>query len=316
MTTSETWYLGVVYGPNSIRMGLVKRGGRIEDAVRVEIKNRTPLNTASKLLRELERYLRERAMPAAIGIGLPGYVSPEKGLWMHCMSMGIRHPIALVSNVKQAFSVPVFIDNDLNVATLAENYYGIGRISKDFLLVQADEGVALGIVAGGRLLRGVANCAGEIGHVTVEPEGALCECNSRGCLEPIVSFERIIEEAAARLGDYPQSVLRDEAKLTPSRIFEAAQSGDELALRISCRVVKALGIGLVNCVNLFNPEHIVLTGRVGGNAWLLEQVRKYVYANGFVSSVATLKDLSPSFLREDFSQVLGAASLCYAADGV
>jgi len=297
-------------------MGLVKRCGEIEDAIRLEIKNRTPQNTASKLMQEIENYLRGKRAPAAIGIGLPGYVSPDKGLWMHCMSMGIRQPIALVSSLEQVFSIPICIDNDLNVATLAENFYGIGRISRDFLLVQADEGVALGIVADGRLLRGAANCAGEIGHLTVETDGTLCECNSRGCLEPIIAFDRIVEETEKRLGDYPQSDLHQEVALTPAQVFEAAHDGDELALRIARRAVKALGIGLVDCVNLLNPEHIVLTGRVGGNAWFLDQVKKYVYANGFVSSVATLKDITSSFLRKDFSEVLGAASLCYVTESV
>jgi len=232
------------------------------------------------------------------------------------MSMGIRQPIALAASMRQVFSIPIYMDNDLNVATLAENFYGIGRISKNFLLVQADEGVALGIVADGRLLRGVANCAGEIGHLTVETDGALCECNSRGCLEPIIASDRILEETTKRLSDYPQSVLHQEAELVPARVFEAAQNGDELALRIAHRAVKALGIGLVDCVNLLNPEHIILTGRVGGNAWFLDQVKKYVYANGFVSAVATLKDISPSFLQKHFAEVLGAASLCYFTESV
>ena len=308
------WYLGVVYGMNCIHMGLAQRGGKVKDAVSVEISGRTQQNTASKLLDAIEAYTKGKDAPTAVGIGLPGYVNPQKGLWMHCMLMGIRQPIAITSILTQALSIPVYIDNDLNAATLAENYFGIGQISKEFLFVQADEGVALGIVTGGRLLRGIANCAGEIGHLTVEPDGELCECNSRGCLEPIVSINRIAEDAEKHIVDYPDSVLQGESMLTPEKIFTAAQSGDELALRIAYRAVKALGIGLVGCVNLLNPEHIVLTGRVGKNNWFLEQVKKYVYANGFVSSVATLKDISSSALTDDFPEVLGAASLCYVTE--
>ena len=305
------WYLGVVYGMNCIHLGLAQRGGKVKDTIHVEIRNRTQQNTAQKLLETIEAYIRDKGTPAAVGIGLPGYVNPQKGLWMHCMLMGIRQPIVITSVLTEALSIPVYIDNDLNAATLAENYFGIGRISKEFLFVQADEGVALGIVTEGRLLRGIANCAGEIGHLTVETDGDLCECNSRGCLEPIVSFNSIAEEVAKHIGDYPDSDLQGESVLTPDKIFMAAQNGDDLALRIAYRAVKALGIGLVGCVNLLNPEHIVLTGRVGKNTWFLEQVKKYVYANGFVSSVATLKDISSSVLIDDFPEVLGAASLCY-----
>ena len=307
---SKDIYLGVVYEPTEIQMGLVTRCGKIEAPLRVKIADRTQRNTVPKLIRSIQEYLSDKAMPRAIGIGLPGYVNPEKGQWMHCLRMGIRQPIALAASLEQAFSVPVRMDNDLNAATLAENYYGIGRISRDFLFVLADEAVAMGIVADGRLLRGVANCVGELGHLMVDPDGELCACNARGCLEPIVASDRIVAEAAKNLIDYPQSALAKAGALTPDLIFAAAESGDELALKIAQRVVRALGIGLVNAVNLLNPEHIVLTGWVCRNAWLLEQVKKYVYAHGFVSSVATLKDISPSALQGDFAYVLGAASLC------
>jgi len=294
-------------------MGLVTRCGKVESAVRIEIKNRTQRNTLPKLIQSIRYYLRDKQAPAAIGVGLPGYVNREKGLWMHCLRMGIHQPIAITTSLSQAFSVPVFIDNDLNAATLAENHYGIGRISSDFLFVLVDEAVAMGIVAGGRLLRGVANCAGEFGHMTVEPDGELCQCNSRGCLESIVALDRIAAEALKHLVDYPQSILNGETTLTSGRVLVAAHQGDELALRVARRAISALGIGLVNCANLLNPEHIILTGWVCENDWFSDQVKKYVYTNGFESVVATLKDVSPSALQGDFTYVLGAAGLCFLA---
>ena len=143
-----------------------------------------------------------------------------------------------------------------------------------------------------------------------EPDGELCECNSRGCLESIVSQDRIVEEVFKRLEDYPKSLLNNGQEISISRIFAAAQECDELALRVSQRAVRTLGAGLVNCVNLLNPEHIVLTGWVCENSWFSDQVKKYVYTYGFESVVATLKDISPSALKGETAYVLGAASLC------
>ncbi len=304
--------LGVSYEPTFIRMGLVSLNGRIQDAVQVEVKNRTPHNTVALLVEAMSGYLNGRKAPAAIGIGLPGYVNQERGLWMHCLRMGIHTPIAIAAAVERAFSMPVCIDNDLNAATLAENRYGIGRMCRDFLYVLADNAVAMGIVSDGRLVRGVANCAGELGHVSADQDGELCECNARGCLENIVARERIVAEAERQLASGQQSALSGAHPLTPEQIFDAAQGGDEVAFRVASRAAKALGIGLVSCVNLLNPEQIVLTGRTSKNPWFAAQVKKFVYANGFVSALATLRDISPSVLKEDYTEVLGAASLCPA----
>jgi glucokinase len=304
--------LGVSFQPASIRMGLVPPSGAMRDTVETAVTNRTPHNTVSLLIEAVRGYLRDKEKPAAIGIGLPGYVNLEKGLWMHCLRMGIHTPIAVAAAVEQAFSLPVRIDNDLNAATLAENRYGMGRMSRDFLYVLVDDAVAMGIVSGGRLVRGVANCAGELGHVSTDPDGARCECNARGCLEGIVARERIVTETARQLADWPQSALAGLSPLTVERIFDAAQQGDELACLVAGRAVKSLGLGLVSSVNLLNPEQIVLTGRTSQHPWFTAQVKKFVYANGFVSSLATLRDISPSALNEEYTGVLGAACLCPA----
>ena len=306
-------FLGVGYGPSKIRLGLLERDGRIQQETVLELKNCSTSGVIPYLTEVIGNFLQEQGgiRPTAIGIGLPGYINPEKGIWMHCLSMGVRSPIALVPALREEFGVPVYIDNDLNAATLAENYFGIGRICRDFLFAAVDEGVAMGIVADGRLIRGVANCAGELGHVMAESGGELCACNSHGCLENIVSSSGLVTQAKRQAAAYPNSPLCTLQEITTDDIFRCAQAGDELSLRLAHRAVCALGIGLVNSINLLNPEHIVVSGSVCRNAWFVDQVRRHVYANGFVSSVATLKELSHSNINPKHIEILGAASLCF-----
>lgn len=306
-------YLGVRYGPNHIRLGFVDRDGQIFNAKKIKVHNKTIKMVVPNLTQVLQEYLKEcNMLPAAIGIGLPGYINCESGMWMHCLSMGVRTPLPIVAHLEEVFSVPVYIDNDLNAITLAENFFGIGQFCKEFLYVHAGDGVALGIVSNGRLIRGGANCAGEIGLMLVETDAAKLKSKSGGCLEGILSMDEIKSQIDSLQILYPNSALKAfDKELTHDDIFQVASDGDELALRVVSRVIKALGIGLVNSVNLLNPEHIVLEGYICHSTWFINQVKKYVYENGFISAIATLKDISGSTISSDFAPVLGAACLCF-----
>lgn len=309
-------FLGVWCSPTKLRLGLLHGDGHVARYREAAMQGRTAQAVVLEMEAAISQYLQDCPLvPDGIGIGLPGYINPGKGIWMHCMSMGVRTPVMLASAIRDRFALPVFIDNDLNAATLAENYFGIGRFCKDFLYVQADEGVAIGIVSGGRLIRGAANCAGELGHVSVETDGEPCACNSHGCLENIVASEKLSGEVERLLALYPKSTLHlPGERMTSDMLFTHAQQGDELALRVARRAVRALGMGIVDCLNLLNPEHIVLSGSTCQTAWFVEQIKKYVYDNGFVSSIATLKDISHSNVGGDYTEVLSAACLCFVPE--
>ena len=149
--------------------------------------------------------------------------------------------------------------------------------------------------------------------MSVETGGRRCECGYQGCLEGIASVDALLRETRLLLSRYPLSpltVLEREGRLTAEEILCLAEQGEELARKVGMRVARAVGTGLVNSMNLLNPGYIILSGLLSKSEWLVGQVKRYVYANGFVSSIGTLRDISRSVLDPEYIDVLGAACLC------
>ncbi len=176
------------------------------------------------------------------------------------------------------FALPVFVENDPTPAAMGEYYFGIARHVGDFIyLSTAVTGLGGGIVMDGPLYRGSSGYAGEIGHLTLDPHGELCGCGKRGCWETFLDVRRIIAQVRAALatdceaagpGDgtpRAPSLLcalaagRPE-QLTFDQIAVAARAGDELALDAMRRVAEALGAGIANLANIFNPRLVVVGG--------------------------------------------------------
>ncbi len=309
------YFLGVNCSRTGIRIGVAKRDGILKDMVDYPLKSHTGGAVFHCLREAIISYCQQRREKdiKAVGIGLPGYINPSEGTWMRSLDLGVDTALPVAGHLKSQLGLPVYIDNDINAATLAELYFGMGRICDNFLYLGLGEGVAMGIVADGHLIRGIANCAGEIGHMSVETGGRRCECGYRGCLEGIASVSAILQETQRLLPLYPASPLAElekENRLTAEQILHYAAEGEALAWKVGNRVVQAIGTGVVNSMNLLNPGYIILSGPLSKSDWLVEQVKQFVYTNGFVSSIGTLRDMSRSVLEAEYIDVLGAACLC------
>lgn len=311
----EQCFLGVNCSRTGIRIGVTRRDGILRDMADYPLKARTGGAVFHSLREAISSYCEQRGQEdiAAVGIGLPGYINPAEGMWMRSLDLGVDSALPVAGPLKSQLGIPVYIDNDINAAALAELYFGMGRICDNFLYLGLGEGVAMGIVADGRLIRGIANCAGEIGHMSVETGGKRCECGYRGCLEGIASVGALLQETQRLIPLYPDSPLADLEKrneLTSEKILACAAAGDPLAAKVGARVVQAIGTGVVNSLNLLNPGYIILSGPLSKSDWLVDQVKQFVYTNGFVSSIGTLRDMSRSVLEAEYIDVLGAACLC------
>ena len=313
--------LGVDFGATKIQVGAITCSGKILAAKKFPTCRNSQKESVASLQNAISSFLKEwdGPPPDAIGIGLVGDIDWINGIWVYSMNAKISEPVPIVSILEKQFSLPVFIDNDVNCATIAENYFGIGRISKHFVLINVGTGIACGIVDNGRLVRGVSNSAGELGHNCVETNGDLCSCGYFGCLESIVGGAALIRSAVTMLPSYPESSLNtpyEEGNLHSNAIFEAARSGDQLAMAIARRATKALGIGVVNLANLLNPEYIVFAGSVMRNEWFLDQVRKFVYDNTMVMTLNYIEGITTSFTNVGDVGTYGAGCLCIGADGL
>ncbi|MFO1107448.1 MAG: ROK family protein [Amaricoccus sp.] len=219
--------------------------------------------TADSVVAELRRAVTEAAAGlgraetglSCLGVGLPGFIDAAAGRvhWSPCFpARGVDFGALLGA----AFACPVFLDNDANLATLAEQRFGFGRGRQDFLVVTIEHGVGMGMVLDHRLYRGGRGVGAEFGHTKVAIDGALCRCGQRGCLEAYIADYALLREVPLVLG-LDQAA---EGQQALDRLFAAAKAGDPAARSIFDRAGRMLGVALANLVNVFDPSLIIFSG--------------------------------------------------------
>jgi glucokinase-like ROK family protein len=199
-----------------------------------------------------------------VAVGVPGLVDQETGMLLFAPNLGWRDvPVRRV--LQQAFDAPVFVDNEANLAALGEHYFGAAQGYEEVLYISAGVGLGGGVVHDGQLCRGVTGVAGELGHMTMDPDGELCNCGNRGCWETLVSqqvlFRRIKEAIdSGHASQLSEAVNGDYTRLTVPLIVDAACANDPVALSTLACMGRDLGIGMASLVNALNPELVVFGG--------------------------------------------------------
>ncbi|MDX8349454.1 ROK family protein [Cognatiyoonia sp. IB215446] len=194
---------------------------------------------------------------SAVGIGMSGIVDFETGMvpWSPLL---VDRDVDMANAFVSRFGLPLLLDNDANVLTLAELWFGAGRAMPDFAVVTIEHGVGMGMVLGNQLFRGSRGMGLELGHIKVQLDGALCRCGQRGCLEAYLADYALAREAATALHRNPRNLQSPAAML--EALFAQAKSGNEAALTIFRRAGRYLSVGLSNIIQLFDPELIILSG--------------------------------------------------------
>ena len=192
-----------------------------------------------------------------VGIGLPGIIDHRTGKVVWSSLLQTRE-----ENLTDAFAerlvIPMSLDNDANMLTLAELWFGQGRSLSDFAVVTIEAGVGMGMVLDNQIYRGAHGMGLELGHTKVQLDGALCQCGQRGCLEAYLADYALTREASAALGrGFDRSESPKEILAT---LFEHAKAGHQAAETIFRRAGRFLSLGLSNVVQLFDPELIILSG--------------------------------------------------------
>lgn len=199
-----------------------------------------------------------------IGLGLPGLVDVREGSLVFAPNLGWRD-VPFQRMWTRRFDLPIFVENEANAAALGEYYFGIARDVHNLIYLSAGIGLGGGIIINGKLFRGSGGYAGEIGHMTVEPDGEMCGCGKRGCWETVVGPRAIVRRVLGALESGSESQVSVMIEGDPDRVsvdvvVEAAESGDAVAQQALREVGVQLGIGIANLVNAFNPEMVVLGG--------------------------------------------------------
>jgi glucokinase len=201
-----------------------------------------------------------------VGVGAPGPLDTKSGVVLLTPNLGwINLPLRQI--IHQRLGLPAALDNDANCAALGEWWMGAARGTRNAIGITIGTGIGGGIIVDGKLYHGASDCAGEIGHTTIDTEGRRCKCGNYGCLEayasgPNIAMRAVEELKAGAVSRLPSYVGGDLSQITAQTVYQAAHDGDDLALEVVNDTAKFLGAGIANLVNIFNPEVVVVCGGV------------------------------------------------------
>ena len=254
----------------------------------------------------------------AVGIGIPGNLDSARGMCFFSPNFQWRD-VSVTPPIREALGIPVFLQNDVNVTALGEKYFGAGRGVDDFVMAAIGTGIGGGIISGGKLLLGVYEAAGEIGHITVDPNGYQCNCGNYGCMEALASGPNIARRGREAMMEAKDSLLwtlvKDPSEVTAYTLFKAAKQGDATALKVWDDTGKYLGIGFSNIIHTVNPRRFIIGGRVAGaREFFLPALRNEVNKRATMVPKDSV-EIVPAELQEN-AGMIGAAALAFEKVGL
>ncbi len=267
-------YAGFDLGGTNLKYGLTDSAGKIifssKTATPPSIKQL--LELLEKLWSDLKR--KETRKIAAIGFGFPGIFSLDQQRILQSPNYAELDNFDLLPALSEFIKVPFWVNNDANMAAFGEYKCGAGQGAHSLIFLTIGTGLGAGIILDGKLWRGKCGFAGELGHVTVNPEGEKCNCGGQGCLETEVSAPKIVR-------NYNVIRKKDE-EISGEEVFARAKKGEMAARQAFAQAGRFLGIGLGIAMNLLNPDKILLGGAVMSAGDLLlspaiEEVKKRAY---------------------------------------
>lgn len=320
--SDEDIFLGIDLGGTKIIAGLVDREGQIfARQHRKTQASEGPTAVLHRLIDAATQLLTaenlHRGQVAAIGVAAPGPIDARSGVVTAPPNLPGWIDVPLGQLIQNELGAPTFLENDGNAAALAEHRFGAGRGADHMIYVTASTGIGGGLILDGSLYSGATGAAAEVGHMTILPQGPLCGCGNRGCLEALASGTAIAREARERVARGAPTVITELAegnldRISAKLVAQAANQGDAEAEAILSEAMNYLGLGMANLVNLFNPQLIVIGGgltKMGER--LFGPVRRIIDRRAFPTSAAAV-EISRAQLGDDVG-LLGAAAVAMTA---
>lgn len=250
---------------------------------------------------------------AGVGVSVPGPVDPRRGIVAWAPNLPGWRDVPLGEMLSQAIDRPILLGNDANLAALAEQRYGAGQGQADLVYITVSTGIGGGIISDGRLIVGRGGLGTEVGHMTVEAHGPLCNCGNIGCLEALASGTALARQArelvsagvSTKIGTL---VDGDLARISAKVVHDAAAEGDTVAIDLYRKAGMYLGVGIVNLMYLFNPSVFVIGGSVAKGWELLYAPMQATIRQRIAEVYWRQCPIVPAALGDDVS-LMGAATL-------
>lgn len=301
--------IGIDLGGTNIAAGLVSEEGILIEKMSVPTNGHLSADEVIKVIYSLVEKMIEKSEAEVeyIGIGIPGLVNKDMSLVLTCKNLN-WHNVPLKKRLEE-LNIPIVIDNDANVATYAEFKIGALKNVNNAVVLTLGTGVGGGIIIDNKEFRGGYGLGSELGHMVIGENFYDCNCGKNGCFETFASATAIIKyaEHLIKTTDTP-SKLRNFSDITAKKVIDLSKEDDEIAVLVFERFIKYLSIGIVNIINLIDPNKIALGGGVSGAGdYLLDrlndEVKKNLFLDDYESAEIVIAELGND------AGIIGAALL-------
>jgi len=310
--------IGVDMGGTHIRTGLFTSKGILQNkSIKIHYGNLPPQKMIDLVVLEVNNILEKESLDlfniSGMGVGFPGHVDFERGIALTTSNLPQWDDIPLRDILEDRLKIPVYLDNDANLAASAEHLFESGKGIKNMIYVTVSSGIGAGVIINGKIYRGNRGTAGEIGHTTLDINGPVCTCGKRGCLMAMASGIGIANIAKGVVGEGKKTLIKDLVqndmnKITAKVIAEAAFRGDEFAESLIEQAARYLGMGLANLVEIFDPEMIIVGGGLSKIREKFLELVKEVAIQRVPKQLRDSVNIVSSRLGSD-AGIIGAASL-------
>lgn len=309
--------LGIDIGGTSIKGASINDKGLILDRFSLQVKKEdTPETTIGNLANIINEFIynhQYKEKIKGIGIGVPGIVDFDLGTVISSPNLPTWEGFNIKEFLQKSTKLPVFLNNDANVAALGESIFGAGKKYKNMIMLTLGTGVGGGIIIDKKIYDGNKHRGAELGHMVIELNGRQCGCGRKGCFEAYASATALIRDTKEAMDAYPESelhqVYEELQEVTARNAFIAARRNDPAALEVVNNYVIYLCEGIMNYCNIFRPEAVVLSGGVANEGdYLLNKVRDYLEEHEYGFHLSPKVNIEIASLGYDSGKI-GAACL-------
>ncbi len=310
------YYIGIDLGGTNIAAGIVDINGKIFCKKSVKTNLPKPESELENNIFELCKLLCEEngydlhKDIISVGIGTPGSVDGRRGIVWQNVNFGYEN-WKIKENLENLFKIPVYVENDANAAIVAEVMAGNAKGCKNALIVTLGTGVGGGAFLNGEIYAGYNYAGLEVGHIVIEKDGRQCNCGRKGCFERYAAASALARDTRAAMEKHPESALwkvcPDISRVNAKTAFDAMEMGDKTAKEIVDTYIEYLSCGLVNLINIFQPEVVCLGGGVSNQQQkLLDLLIPHIDREDFARNAPDRAKIVIAKFRND-AGIIGAA---------
>lgn len=310
--------IGIDLGGTTVKFGILSEQGEIQQKWSIETDiAEEGTRIVPSIIDSIRKHMSMYGMTAedfvGIGMGSPGTINRHDGTVIGAYNLNWKTLQDIRTEIEAKIGIPFFIDNDANVAALGEAWRGAGESESDVVFLTLGTGVGGGIVVDKSLVHGASGAAGEVGHITVEPNGYLCTCGKTGCLETVASATGVVHLARDYADQFAgesslKEMIDDGQLITAKDVFDLAKEGDTLALKVVDKVAYYLGLACSHLANILNPSTIVLGGGVSKAGSILTETIQPYFEQYTFPTIRTTTKIRLAQLGND-AGIIGASSL-------